>query len=1177
MKFVHLHLHSHYSLLDGLTKIPDLVKRIKEQGGEAVALTDHGVMYGAIEFYKECKAAGIKPIIGNEVYVTAGRMSDREVRQGERDYFHLTLLAKNLEGYRNLMKLTTEAHLRGFYYKPRVDHETLEKYAKGLVCLSGCLSGEVPRAIQAGNLEKAKELVLWHKQVFGADYYLELQLHPNIPEQQIVNDALIGISQELGVPLVASGDAHYLCLEDAEAQDVLLCVQTASRVSDTNRMSMMNEHFHVKDPQEFIDAFQHVPEAIENTVKIAEQCNLEIPMGQLVFPQFVPPGSKSIDQYFAEQLEAGLRFRFGEQVSAEVQERVDYEVSVIAQMGYKGYMLVVADFVNWAKNQGIVVGPGRGSAAGSMVSYALRITEVNPLEHNLLFERFLNPERVSMPDIDLDFADDRRGEVIDYVRQKYGQDKVAQIVTFGTMASRAAVRDVGRALGMPYGEVDRIAKLIPPPQQGKYAPLKMHLESVQELKQIYKESENARRLLDLSMKLEGTIRHASVHAAGVVIADGDLTNYTPIQYSPSDDKVLVTQYSMYPIEAVGLLKMDFLGLKNLTIIKNALRIIRKVHGADVDVTKLPFDDKKTFELLAAANTTGVFQLEGEGMRKNLKELRPTVFGDIAAMVALYRPGPIQFLPDFIARKRGQKKIEYIHPKLEPILKDTYGIAVYQEQVLQIARDLCGFTLGEADVLRKAIGKKNVKLLNEQKEKFVAGGIANGVRADIAEQLFHFVEPFALYGFNRAHSVSYAVIAYWTAYLKAHYPSAFMAALMTSDQQDLDKIAKNIAECEHMKIQVLPPSVNKSFTDFAVVRETGDIVFGLNAIRNVGHKVSDAIVEERQRNGPYQDLADFVKRVGREVINRKTVESLILGGALDAFGDRKVLYDNIEAILNFSAEHQSQAASQQLGIFAATEVAARQTIQLVEGTPATDQEKLAWEKEYLGTFVSRHPLKEILPRLEGIVRPITALTALDDGKAIKLAGVVSRIQKVFTKTGDAMLFVTIEDLSGTIEAIVFPKVLDATRNIWGRDKVILVAGKVNVKERAENQGDSIIVVTEPKILVSEVYEVNSAYLQQLEEAARITKRAEGQFREGIATFVPVAQRRLEYTAEGLLIRLPKAFTNGELQTLKQILEKHPGELKVALEIFSNGRWQKVPTGARTDKSADLEKEIINILE
>lgn len=1171
MKFVHLHLHSHYSLLDGLTKIPALVKRVAEQGGEAVALTDHGVMYGAIEFYKECKAAGIKPIIGNEVYVTAGKMSDREARAGERDYFHLTLLAKDLTGYRNLMKLTTEAHLRGFYYKPRVDHETLAKYAEGLVCLSGCLSGEVPRAIRAGNLDKAKEIALWHKQIFGDDYYLEIQPHPNIPEQQVVNDALIGMSQELNIPLVASGDAHYLCLEDAEAQDALLCVQTAARMADTNRMSMMGEHFHVKDPQEFVEAFSHVPEAIENTVKIAEKCNLEIPMGKFIFPVFEPPEGNTIDEYFAESLEVGLKFRFGDEVTSEIRERVDFEASVIEQMGYKAYFLVVADFVNWAKNQGIVVGPGRGSAAGSMVSYVLRITEVNPIEHGLLFERFLNPERISMPDIDLDFADDRRAEVIEYVRQKYGADKVAQIITFGTMASRAAVRDVGRVLGMQYMEVDRIAKLIPPPQQGKFVSLSKHIEEVAELKELYAGSESTKRLLDLSMKLEGTIRHASVHAAGVVIGDVDLTNYMPIQFSPADENVLVSQYSMKPLETLGLLKMDFLGLKNLTIIKNTLRIVRKIHEQDIDITKLPFDDSKTYALLAAANTTGVFQLEGEGMRRYLKDLKPTVFSDISAMIALYRPGPIQFVPDFIARKHGQKKIEYLHPKLEPILKDTYGIAVYQEQVMQISRDLCGFTRGEADVLRKAMGKKDPKLLNEQKEKFIAGGVANGVRQDIAEQLFHFVEPFALYGFNRAHSVSYAVVSYWTAYLKAHFPNAFMAALMTSDQQDLDKIAKNIAECEHMKIHVLPPSINKSFTGFAVVKETGDIVFGLNAIKNVGQKVSDLIVEERQKNGVYKDLADFVKRAGREVINRKTLESLALAGALDEFGDRKSIYDNIEVILNFSSEYQKQVNSNQLGMFGEADAATKQTIRMTDTELSTDQERLAWEKEYLGTFVSRHPLKEVMPRLNGIVKPIKNLSGNDDNKTVKVAGVITRVQKVFTKNGDAMLFVTLEDLGAAIEAIVFPKVLDATRTAWERDKIVLVSGRMNVKEKAENQGDTIVVVAEPKVLVREAYEVNNEYLKQLEEAAQITHRAEN--RPGMA--MPMIQR-FEYNQEGMLIKLPKMFTNGRLTSLKTTLEKHPGELSVTLEVFSNGRWQKVKTNTRAAKSSALEHELAQLL-
>ncbi|OGB73647.1 DNA polymerase III subunit alpha [candidate division Kazan bacterium RIFCSPHIGHO2_01_FULL_44_14] len=1164
MEFVHLHVHSHYSLLDGLSKVPDLVERAKQQGATALALTDHGVMYGAIEFYQACKKAEIKPIIGNEIYVTQGSITDRELKRGEKNFYHLTLLAKDHEGYVNLMRLTTEAHLRGFYYRPRVDHDTLAKYAKGLVCLSGCLGGELAQTILHGNPEQVKQLALWHKNLFGEDYYLELQHHPNLADQQTVNNALIGLSQELDIPLVVTADSHYLCADDSEAQDVLLCVQTGAKVDDINRFSMKGEVFDLRNPQEIIDAFAHVPEAATNTVKIADKCNLEIPTGGMILPAFDLPEGATLQDYFNQELDKGLIRRFGLDIPEAVRTLADFEVSVISQMGYQSYFLIVADFVNWAKRQGILVGPGRGSAAGSMVSYALGITSIDPIKHGLLFERFLNPERVSMPDIDLDFADDRRGEVIEYVIQKYGRGRVAQIVTFGTMASRSAIRDVGRAIGMSYGEVDRIAKMVPPPQQGKYTPLSVHIQNVPELTGVYASSEQAKHLLDLAQKMEGTIRHASTHAAGVVISDKDLTHYTPLQYSPTGDQQLITQYSMYPVEAVGLLKMDFLGLKNLTIIKNSLRIIRKIHHLELDLDKLPFDDAKTFELLAAANTTGIFQLEGDGMRRYLKELKPTVFDDVVAMVAMYRPGPIEFVPDFIARKHGQKKIEYLHPKLEPILKSTYGIAVYQEQVMHIARELCGFTRGEADVLRKAMGKKIPKLLAEQKEKFINGAIANQVSDAAAQQLWHFVEPFGLYGFNRAHSVSYATISYWTAYLKAHFPNAFMAALMTSDQQDLDKIAKNIGECEHMGIKVLPPSVNRSFTGFAVVKETGDITFGLNAIKNVGQKVSDTIAEERQTNGVYQDLTDFVKRAGREVINKKTVESLVLAGALDEFGDRKIIFNNLDNILKYASGYYLRRDSTQEALFGETEVGGAETIQLQIGETATDREKLTWEREYLGTFVSQHPLKEIMPKLQGIVRPIRELSNLDDNQMGKVAGVVTRVQKVFTKNGDAMLFVNLEDLGGTIEVIVFPKVFEQTITIWERDKVVLITGKVNVKERAETQGDNIVMVAEPKIIVAEAVEVTDAYIGQLQKADTMLAPR---------TTVPISP--LEQYDNEILIKLPKGFGNGQLQELKNILEQHPGDLNVTLELFTQGRWQTIKTSTKAGMTPALEQAVVKL--
>jgi DNA polymerase-3 subunit alpha len=1172
VKFTHLHVHSHYSLLDGLSKVPDLVKKAVEQGATALALTDHGVMYGAIELYKECKKAGIKPIIGCEAYITKGSMTDREPRrEGGKNFYHLTLLAKNHEGYVNLMKMTTEAHLKGFYYKPRIDHDLLTAHHEGVICLSGCLASELAQAILHGTMEEARAVLEWHRDLFGDDYYLEVQHHPNIPDQIKVNEVVIGFGAEYGIPIVLTTDSHYLCADDSAAQDVLICVQTGALVSDTNRMNMTDELFDLKSPEELAEGFASWPEALENTQLIADKVDLEIPMGELILPVFEFPEGDTADSFFAKKIEEGIRYRYGENASQEVLDRVEYEIGVIKKAGYMTYMLIVADFINWAKDHGIMVGPGRGSAAGSMVAYILRITDLDPLHHNLLFERFLNPERISMPDIDIDFADDRRGEVIEYVRQKYGASRVAQIVTFGTMASRAAVRDVGRVLAIGYSEVDRIAKLIPPPQQGKYTPLATHIAEVAELQEEYTNDEQIRKLLDLSMKLEGTIRHASTHAAGVVIGDKDLVNYTPLQKAPAGDSdVLVTQYSMYPVEAVGLLKMDFLGLKNLTIIQNALRIIKAAYGVDVDMDKLPLDDPKTFELLAAADTTGVFQLEGDGMRRYLKELKPTVFNDISVMIALYRPGPIEFIPEFIARKHGKKRIEYVHPDLEPILKETYGIAVFQEQVMRIATDICGFTLGEADVLRKAMGKKIPALMMEQKEKFVAGALAQGVDKAVADKLFTFVEPFALYGFNRAHSASYGMISYWTAYLKAHYRSAFMAAVMTSGQGDLDDVAKFISECEKAGIRVLPPSVNKSFTDFAIVPETGEIVFGLNAIKNVGRKVSEVIIEERKTNGEYEDLTDFVKRAGREVINKKTLEGLILAGALDAWGERNTLYLGVEKILEFASNFYTKGDTSQMGMFDDAQMGVAQKIILPVAEFMTEKERLTWEREFLGTFVSHHPIKDIMPKLDGLVRPIHELKISDDNKVVRVAGIVTRVQKVMTKKGDAMLFATIEDLGGSIEAIVFPKVLESTKKLWERDKVLIVSGKVNVKEHAEDQEEGVVMVSEPKILADDVREADDKEIARLKEADGLVGS------RVVAANTPPPVSRIERRDGNVVIKLPKGFTNGRLTELKAMLAKYPGEEAIALEVFAGDKWQMVPTQTKLAVTEDLEKELAGLL-
>ncbi|TAK97132.1 DNA polymerase III subunit alpha, partial [Patescibacteria group bacterium] len=835
MKFTHLHVHSHYSLLDGLAKIDDLLDRAKELGMDSLAITDHGVLYGAVEFFIKAKERGIKPIIGCEMYLAPNGLANKNAIAEDRRRHHLILLVKNETGYRNLMKLISIAHLDGFYYKPRIDREVLRQYAEGLVGMSACVEGEVPSAIVNGDYAKAKSLALEYRDIFGeGSFFMEVQDHPNFTNQQIANQGIIKLSKETGIPIVATGDIHYARKEDASIQDILLCIQTNRKVDETDRMNLLQFDLSMRSPEELAVAFKDNPEALSNTQLVADQCNLQIELGKTLLPHFDVPEGYTTETYLRHLTEAGLAKRYGDTVTDEHRTRMDYELSVIEKTGYASYFLIVQDFVNWAKEQGIVVGPGRGSAAGSFVSYLTGITNIDPIKYNLLFERFLNPERVSMPDIDMDFADDRRDEVLDYVRNKYGHDHVAQIITFGTMAARAAIRDAGRALGYPYDYCDKTAKMIP-----MFHTMEQTLDQVPEFRAFYNSDPQARKLIDSAKRLEGVARHASMHACGVVITKSPVTDYTPLQRVIGKEGT-VTQYSSSTkssyVEKIGLLKMDFLGLKNLTIIQNTLRIVRKVRDLSLNIDDIPLDDELAYKLLQSAKTTGVFQLESTGMKRYLKQLKPTVLEDIIAMVALYRPGPMEWIPDFIAGKHGIKKVKYLHPKLEPILSNTYGVAVYQEQIMQIARDLAGFTMGEADVLRKAMGKKIFELIKEQKIKFVAGCVKNGIDEKVADKVFAFIEPFAGYGFNRSHAACYALVGYQTAYLKAHFPAEFMAALLTSDQHDIDRVAIEVSECQEMGIQVLPPSINESFEDFAViVGEDGAerIRFGLNAIKNVG--------------------------------------------------------------------------------------------------------------------------------------------------------------------------------------------------------------------------------------------------------------------------------------------------------------------------------------------------------
>ena len=1038
MKFTHLHVHSHYSLLDGLPKIDELLDCAKELGMDSVALTDHGVMYGAIEFYKKAKAKGIKPIIGCEVYTAFEKLSDKRPNVDSRRN-HLILLAKNEQGYKNLVKLVTIGHLEGFYYKPRIDEEVLEKYAEGLIGLSACLQGKIPKLLLSNQLEEAEEVAKRYEKFFGrGNFYLELQHHPNIPEQASANKKLIELSKKTGIPLVATNDLHYLRKEDSEAQDILMLINTGADANDPERLSMAQDDFSMYGPEQMQEFFKDTPEAIENTQKIADACNLQIELGKTKLPTFPLPEGKTAEQFLEELCQQGLKTRFGENPDQKIIDRMKYEISVIEKTGFAGYFLIVQDFVNWAKQNRIVVGPGRGSAGGSLVAYLTNITNVDPLKHNLLFERFLNPERISMPDIDLDFADRRRDEVIKYVAEKYGHNHVAQIITFGTMAARAVVRDVGRALQYTYSYCDQLAKLIPMGMD-----LAETLEKVDEFKEKYETDEMAKRLIDLGKKLEGVARHASTHACGVVISANPLTDMVPLQRPPKEgEEGIITQYEMHSIEDLGLLKMDFLGLKNLTIIEDTLARIYVLHNQlKIDLDKIPYDDEKTYKLLQDALTTSVFQLESDGMKRYLKELHPTQFEDITAMVALYRPGPMQFIPDYIERKHGRQKIEYIHPKLEPILKETQGICIYQEQLMKIAQEVCGFTLGEADVLRKAVGKKIKELLDAQETKFIEGAIKNGASRKIGEELWQWILPFASYGFNKSHSAAYATIAYQTAYLKAHFPVEFMASVLTSERADVERIAFLIDECKKMNVEVLPPNINESLKNFTVVPERNQIRFGLLAIKNVGVNIIDAIVEEKKAGGPFKSIGDFIHRVKSKDLNKKSMEALIKSGAFDEFTERNQLLTNLEKMLEIARENNKNQNTNQMGLFASAKIN-NDDIKLEPATPATNFIKLGWEKELLGLYVSSHPLNDFKKLFETKTTPISKIDATFVDKKVILGGLVSSVKKIITKNGKPMLFMKLEDLTGKTEVVIFPNLLERNPSALQENKIIFVAGRVD---------------------------------------------------------------------------------------------------------------------------------------
>lgn len=1068
---------------------------------EAVAITDHGTMSGVLDFYKAANAEGIKPILGMEAYVAARSRHDRDPQKDKARY-HLIILAMNNTGYQNLMKLSTTANLEGMYYKPRIDHELLEKYNEGLIILSGCASGELGENLRADNYEEAKSIAFWYKSIFGDRYYLELQDHGHLESktawdvQVKINGYLERLSEDLGIEMVVTSDGHYLSHDDQDTHEILLCVGTGSFLSDEKRMSLKDFELHVTDPNEIIERWGKThPQAVANTKVIADRCNVEIELGKILIPTFPTPEGHNEKTYLDLLTYQGLAWRYGgitqqeseaisiedakKILSEEVLERTAYELDVMDRMGYNGYFLIVQDFINWGKNQGIIFGPGRGSAAGSIVSYAIRITELDPLKYDLLFERFLNPDRISMPDVDIDIQDTRRNEVIQYCTDKYGAEKVANIVTFGTMAARAAVRDVARVLQVPYGESDRIAKLVPQPVQGRHIPLSVSVKEDADFKQEYESNPTAKQVIDFAMRLEGTIRSHGVHAAGVVIAPDDIVKFVPIEMSQKG--VPATQFPMGQVEELGLLKMDFLGLSNLSIINNALRIIKKVYKTEIELNSIPLDDEETYKLFQRGDTTGVFQLESAGMKRYLRELKPSVFDDIIAMVALYRPGPMQFIDSFIKRKHGEEEITYLDKGLENSLKNTYGILVYQEQFMQISKEWCGFTGGQADTLRKAVGKKNIDLMRKVKVDFVEGAMkVSGAKQKDAETFWDQLEEFANYCFNKSHAACYGLISYWTAYLKAHFPDAFMAALMTSDADDTERLAIEIAECKHMGIKVLSPDVNESYVEFAVVPGEKTIRFGMAAIKGVGVGVVEEILRAREE-GKFKNVEDFAKRASTSKVNKKAWDSLIKTGAFDAMADRSDLLFNLETIQAFASKLQKEALSGQTDLFGGmANMATIQPTVTLQPAPVkhTDKERLTWERELLGLYISAHPLDNYDAYFSEQTVPVTEMTQDIDGKALTIGGLVSAVRTIVTKSGTKMAFVKLEDKTGESEVIIFPNLFEQVGAKLAQDAVIRASGKVSARDRDGNLSSDV------KLIADDIQVVDDEELRTYESTGRI---------------------------------------------------------------------------------------------
>lgn len=1141
MAFTHLHCHSHYSLLDGLSKVPNLVELAKDYGMNSLAITDHGVMYGAIEFYNTCRKNEIKPIIGMEAYIAPRGLSRKEGK-ADADYHHLTLLAKSYQGYKNLMKLTTIAHTEGFYYKPRLDLEALAEHREGLIALSGCPRGQVPRALKVSN-SAAERALSEHLQIFGTDnFFLELQRNSRDGDELLPNEQLVELGQKMGVRPVATQDCHYLNADDAEAQDVLVCVGTGRNVDEPNRLDMRSHDLSLTRPEDMEEKFSDIPEAIQSTQTIADAVDLEIPINQRYFAQVKLPLGVTSEQELTRTVNIRAQEVYKDKggVTAEIQERIDYELDIICQKGFAVYFLMVADIVAGAHELGALTNT-RGSAAGSIVGYLLNISAIDPLEYQLPFERFLTMFRPTPPDVDLDIADDRRDEVISWIADHYGHDKVAQIITFGTMKARAVVRDVGRALGIPYGKCDRIAKLIPLGKQGFTMTLQKAMEQNAELAQIYKTDEETERIINIAQKLEGCVRHASIHAAALAITPTPLTDYTPLQIEPDGNR-LITQYDMYALDvgadsnAIGVIKMDLLGIRNLSILEAAIKLVEIRHGFRIDPNKLPLDDHKTFQFLAEGHTFGVFQLGSSGITRYLKELRPTSIFDISAMIALYRPGPMGIIPQYIARKHNPSLVSYFDSRMKDYLERSLGLLVYQDDVLLTAINLAGYTWEEADKLRKAMGKKIPAEMAKQKVKFIDGCIKGGMDNQQAADLFTLIEPFAAYGFNKAHAASYSQVSYQTAYMKANYTVEFMAALMSAESGDEVKIHEAFEECKNLGITVLPPDVTESYGGFTVIDEK-TIRFGLRAIKNLGQDVIRKIIDAHKAGITFDSLEDFLTKCYTKNFNKKSWEALVKAGALDRFGDRGQLLASTDHVLDFLREHFKHDASGQTSLFGKTMQIGR--LKLKEAKPIPEEDVLKFEKEHLGLFVSGHPLDRYRLVTEEYPK-IKTISANMDNHHVTIAGIITKAKRTVTKKNDPMAFVTLEDKTGAMEVLVFPTVMPQAVGFLDSDAVIRITGKISSKDG------------EPKLIANEIKDLPTDELYQM------------------------ALEELEKQKE-LTIHLPDIKNQITLHQIKKLLEANPGNAQVFLQVGNGGESNIIKTKSSVRISRDLIQKLRSIPE